>query len=203
MTEHRLFLAIDLPPVVKMAVRERRAGLRESLPDARWASLERSHLTLVFLGDTSDRLMEPLTAEVRECCARSREIEIRLAGVGTFPARRLARVAWVGVEAPAELVELQAGLAEVARRVAQVAPERRDYHPHVTLARCRRAWPRSVADRFVGRGAGEWSTGFTARRVTLFESVLGPDGARHTALVRCALGAEGKRVGAEAEGGNR
>ncbi len=68
--------------------------------------LENLHLTLLFLGETAEADVPALAAALREAFARWPSMDLRLSAGGTFPPGRSARVAWVGVEAPEELMAL-------------------------------------------------------------------------------------------------
>ena len=88
------------------------------------------HLTLLFLGDVADAALDDALAVPEGLEPAS--FEVVLDQVGSF---RSARVAWAGCRAaPRGLVDLQAGIADRARRVGFVLEERA-YSPHVTLAR--------------------------------------------------------------------
>ncbi|RPH57171.1 RNA 2',3'-cyclic phosphodiesterase, partial [bacterium] len=103
-------------------------------------------------------------------------------GGGTFPPGRPARVAWVGVEAPDELMTLQADVTRVAVEALGFEPEERPYHPHVTLARCPAPWRRDAVEKFTNAFTGAVGQPFVAFHGTLFESRLSPKGARYRAV---------------------
>jgi 2'-5' RNA ligase len=175
----RLFVAIELPEAVRREVRRRVAGLRERLPRARWADTDAMHLTLLFLGEVEPDALAGLGAALRSACAGFAAFELRLAGGGTFPPGRPARVAWIGVEAPPELAALQAGITRAATATVGFEPEERAFHPHVTVARCPSPWPRQVAEKLVAAFPGEVGPPFLAARALLLESKLSPRGARY------------------------
>ncbi len=107
----RLFVALEVPEPVRREVRRRIAGLRDRLPRARWVNPEVLHLTLLFLGEVPPDDVPALAGRLRDAFAPFPPLPLRLAGAGTFPAGRPARVAWIGVAAPPELARLQAALA--------------------------------------------------------------------------------------------
>jgi 2'-5' RNA ligase len=193
-----LFLAFELPPDLRTSLGERVEELRSSLPAASWVPAERMHLTLVFLGEVDEEKVAPLGAALRPIFAAAPRLLLRLTEPGTFPPRRPARVAWIGVaatvEESAESGGSESALASIERsarvalgRVLGHAFEDRPYHAHVTLARPRRPWGREAVARFVGACAdlaGEWE----ARRAVLMESRLGRGGAGYPVLHDYALG---------------
>lgn len=188
----RLFVAIDLSDEVKAAMRRRLARLRSLLPQARWVDPEQAHLTLAFLGHHPEERLAPLRAALAECFARYPVMALRLHGGGTFPQGRPARVAWVGVRAPAELLPMQHDVADAAASQLDWEPEKRPFHPHVTLVRCNPAWPRQLVARFQSEVQGPWGEEFVAAEGVLYRSRLSPRGAQYEALSRFPLRREAR-----------
>jgi 2'-5' RNA ligase len=174
-------------------LRRRLDGLRDRLPRARWVDLEILHLTLLFLGETEETGVPALAAKLREAFARCPPLDLRLSGGGTFPPGRPARVAWVGVEAPQELIALQEDVTRAAVETLGFEPEKRAYHPHATLARCPDPWRREAIDKLTTALTGPIGPPFMADRGVLFESKLSPKGARYRAVEVFPLAGEAKR----------
>ncbi|HYX23030.1 MAG TPA: RNA 2',3'-cyclic phosphodiesterase [Thermoanaerobaculia bacterium] len=175
----RLFVAIEVPEPPRREVRRRVEGLRDRLPRARWVDLDVLHLTLLFLGETAEANVPVLAAKLRAVFSRFPPLPLRLAGGGTFPPGRPARVAWVGVESPPELLTLQADIAQAAVEALGCEPEERAYHPHVTLARCADPWRREAIEKLTNAFTGPVGPPFVAHHGVLFESKLSPKGARY------------------------
>jgi 2'-5' RNA ligase len=178
----RLFVALEVPEPVRREVARRMAGLRDRLPRARWVDPENIHLTLLFLGQTPDDKVPVLSAKLREAFARHAPMTVRLSGGGTFPPKRPARVAWIGMEAPEELAAVQADAVAAAVEAVGFEPEERPFKPHVTLARCDPNWPRDAADKFASAFPGEIGPPFTVDRGVLMQSRLSPRGARYSVV---------------------
>jgi 2'-5' RNA ligase len=212
----RLFVALEIPEPVRREVRRRMAGLRERLPRARWVNPDVLHLTLLFLGEVPPEGVAALAGRLGDAFAPFPALPLRLAGAGTFPAGRPARVAWIGVAAPPELAPLQAAVARAAHEVldlpaatsATSAPAatsvtgEREYLPHVTLARCPSPWPRGAAEKFAAAFPGEIGPPFLATRGVLVESKLSPRGPLYRDLAELPLaGAAGDAGDGSAPGG--
>ena len=143
-------------------------------PDFRWQDDEQLHLTLRFIGEV-DR---PQADDLADALGRMRaeRFQLRIAGVGRFEQRR-AGALWAGVE-PREPV---AALASKVERVCQqvgLEPERRAFHPHITLARWKGRRTREVQD-FLERRRGLSSDAFDVDCFILFESRLSRHGAHY------------------------
>lgn len=178
----RLFVALEIPEPVRREVARRVAGLRDRLPRARWVNTDNMHLTLLFLGQVEDAQVPVLTAALREAFAKHPPLDLRLSGGGTFPPRRPARVAWVGVETPDDLSGLQADVSDAAVAAVGFEPEERPFSPHVTLARCEPPWPRDAVDKLVTTFPGTIGQPWTAESGVLMESKLSPKGARYSVV---------------------
>jgi 2'-5' RNA ligase len=191
----RLFVALEIPEPVRREVRRRTAGLRERLPRARWVDPDVLHLTLAFLGEAAPEQVPALAARLASAFAPWSAITLRLAGGGTFPAGRPARVAWVGVAAPPALVPLQAAVAAAARQLLALPPDDgRPYRPHVTLARCPSPWPLGAAEKFAVAFSGEVGPPFPVTHGVLVESRLSPQGPRYRNLAELPLAATPQRA---------
>ncbi len=179
-------MAFELPENLRARIAERVEPLRSTLPPASWVPAERLHLTLAFLGEVEEPRVDDLDGALRPVFAAAPRLRLRLAGPGTFPPARPARVAWIGVEAGRKDASSGGVLASIERRVREVLAallqhplEDRPYHAHVTVARPRRPWGHEAVARF--RSAcddlvAEWE----AARAVLMESELGRGGARYS-----------------------
>jgi len=169
---YRLFVAIDMPA----AIRARLAGLAYGLPGARWVPEEQYHLTLRFIGEVDGALFRDIAATLETVTAPPCTLTIK--GVGCFGARKGPRVLWAGVEADDTLFLLQRRIEGALVQVG-VAPERRRFSPHVTLARFRTPPPRERLGRFLA-GNNLFSAGpMTVDTFRLYSSHLSSKGAIH------------------------
>jgi RNA 2',3'-cyclic 3'-phosphodiesterase len=191
----RLFLAIDLPP----PLRARLADLCQGVSGARWLPEEQLHLTVRFLGGVEEAALPGLRRALAG--VRASAFRLAVAGVGTFPpasGRGAARVLWAGVAPPEPLLTLRAAIDEALGPDPEAAA--RGFSPHVTLARFRdRPGPELPA--FLEAHARLASEPFPVDAFHLYESQLGPRGARHTRLLDVPLAPVG--VGSEARGAER
>jgi 2'-5' RNA ligase len=134
----RLFAALALPPPIAEALAARQGGL----VDARWRPLDSLHITLRFFGEMAEDVAADLDAALAEIVAPPLELELR--GAGCFGEGVDIHAVWAGVAENAALSRL-ARACEMAARQAGLKPDRRKYHPHVTLAYLRRPDPAAVA----------------------------------------------------------
>lgn len=182
----RAFVALEIPDEIKAAIRREQRALAAELPRARWTRPEGQHLTLKFLGETSEEPLRLLAAKTALAVAGLPPVIVRFGGGGFFPSSQRPRVAWLGGEARGGR-ELAAAVEAVA--VGRGFPaERRPWALHLTQARLDRSWPRSAVERFLDWGRTFEAGPFECAEAVLFRSELRPGGAVYTALERFPLG---------------
>ena len=167
---HRLFVAIRPPE----SIRDLLVDAMGDTPDFRWQDDEQLHLTLRFIGEV-DR---PTAVDVADLLGRihAEKFSIRIKSVGRFEQRNSGAL-WAGVEPKAPLAAL-AGKVERACLSAGLEPERRAFHPHITLARWK-GRRRHEVQRFLERASALASEPFEVDAFTLFESRLSRHGAHY------------------------
>jgi 2'-5' RNA ligase len=167
---HRLFVAIRPPE----AVRDLLIDAMDDSADFRWQDDEQLHLTLRFVGEV-DR---PLANDLADALARIRapRFQVRISGLGRFEQRNSGAL-WAGVEPKEPLAALAAKVERVCQSVG-LEPERRAFHPHITLARWKGRRTREVRN-FLERRRGVASEPFEVPRFILFESRLSRHGAHY------------------------
>jgi 2'-5' RNA ligase len=131
------------------------------------------HLTLHFLGQQVPRVIDEALRTVRAHAFR-----LRLTEPGYFRLAGGRKILWYGTDGGDALVDLHLALAR-ALAPTGFEPERRQFRPHVTLARLtRNAGNRVVAD-FMQRSLPEDSRAFDCERFCLFASETLADGPRY------------------------
>jgi 2'-5' RNA ligase len=176
---HRLFVAIRPPG----PIRDLLIDAMDDSPEFRWQSEEQLHLTLRFIGEVERPIAEDIAAALGTIHART--FEVRIKGVGRFE-QRSAGALWAGVEPKEPLATLAAKVDRACLSVG-LEPERRAYHPHITLARWKGRRTREVAG-FLDRNASLASEPFAVEAFTLFESRLSRHGAQYEAVANFPLG---------------
>jgi 2'-5' RNA ligase len=134
----RLFAAIAIPWEIGEGLARRQQGL----PGAKWRPLETLHLTLRFMGEVPETVAEDLDAELAAIAGEP--FTLTLEGVGAFGEGDALHAVWAGAADNPALMHLAARCESAARR-AGLAPDKRVFRPHVTLAYLKRAEPARVA----------------------------------------------------------
>jgi 2'-5' RNA ligase len=172
----RLFVAVTPTEGALGELEAAVAPLRADWPGLRWASPDRWHVTLAFLGEVAEPRLDGLRERLERAARRHHAVRLRIGRGGAFPSAGNARVLCAHVSGePAVLMELRglaASVAAGARRAGAPPPdEGRRYRPHVTLARCRQPTDvKPLVEALAGYAGQPWD----AREIKLIVSKTGP-----------------------------
>lgn len=179
----RAFLAVPVPGEVRAALEAAQAGL----PAGRPVAPENFHVTLVFLGEHPEPVIEDLHYALEGLDASG--FVLSLVGVGLFGGAA-PRTLYATVAPEPGLSHLRRKLAQAARETGIDVPSKR-FTPHVTLARFPRGVPPedvAAVHRFLARRMAFRAGPFPAERFVLFRSTLGRNGPVYDALADYPLG---------------
>jgi 2'-5' RNA ligase len=181
-----LFVAVDVGPALEHATRALVAELRRRLetvaPGTRvtWVVPNRLHLTIRFIGEADAGLAGTVIAALDRPLAR-RRFAMTIGGIGAFPTTSRPRALWVGARSD------DGGLRWIEQEVTArlrgvgVAPEGREFRPHITLARVRNKARLRVGPLLEGLTDSVLGTTWV-EAITLFESRLTQKGPEHVPL---------------------
>src|SRR6187551_461445 len=175
---HRLFVAIRPPE----PIRDLLVDAMDDSPELRWVSDENLHLTLRFIGEVDSPMAEDIAISLDQI--RFPAFSLRTGRTGRFD-RRNGGAIWASVEPRQQVAELAAKI-DRACVLAGLEPERRAFHPHITLARYGRSSSEAAAS-FERRNAAMSSGPFEVDRFILFESHLSRHGAHYEEVAQYAL----------------
>ena len=170
----RLFVGIALPSVL----RERLAILSSGLPGARWITPESMHLTLRFIGDVEEQVVDDINLALSAIGGPA--FSFLISGIETFGRGHRTHTLWARVDACLAMLALQAKIEQAMIR-AGLEPERRKYTPHITLARIKGAQAPKVVNWLEANGGLTAGPG-AVTAFTLYRSHLGVGGAHYEVL---------------------
>ncbi len=177
----RAFAALALPEAVRFDL----MLVQQGLPVPRTVPPENLHLTLVFLGELPERVLEDADTAFRQ--VRAPGFELALRGLGLFGGAR-PRVVYAGAAEATLLHRLQAKVETAARSAGIELPARR-FTPHVTLAHLpERLAGRDRLEQAVASRAGYRTPPFPVEDFRLYRSRLAAAGAAYEELARYPLG---------------
>jgi 2'-5' RNA ligase len=184
----RLFLSIPLPD----SLQRRLVQLQEELASfnwkVRWTPPEQLHLTLHFLGETPENLIEDLHHEMAALCHARWPFDLSAGGLGAFPSFENPRVLWAGLHDHGEKLK---ELFEASYRLLKgyrIFELRKEFTPHLTLGRVgelSQAWDPSPIKGLLP----QWKNlgALPVENLRLMRSHLNKEGARHEVVESYAL----------------
>lgn len=193
----RAFLAVELSQELQAELATVQRDLKRRIEsemkrDTRisWAKPASIHLTIKFLGDMDEQVIDPLLVAVEQTIGSQIPVNVPLERLGAFPRPQSPRVLWVGPSENWELGGEATRIAEIHGAIEQACEglsflrETRPFSPHLTLARIK------VGERHVGVALAKagvldrpLSLGSLAvEAVVLMKSELKPTGSVHTKL---------------------
>ena len=193
----RLFIALDIDESIRGRIARFIEGVQGFAPDARWAKPESLHVTLKFIGEQPEPVVEQIKDSLATMHAPAAKIEFR--GYGFFPTAKSARVFWVGIEGGRQLTAL-AQFIDDKMALLEIPKEDRAFSPHLTLARGAggSGSPRRtksdesnrtfqhLQEKLSALPAPEYGTR-TPRAYFLYQSQLSPKGSKYTKLASFGL----------------
>lgn len=157
----RLFAALELPHQAVMQL----SLLRGGLPGARFIDPENYHLTLRFMGDVENHVADEIVAGLDRIQQTS--FSFGIAGLGVFGGKKPHALFATPTACP-QLFALHEAIDQICKRIG-LAPDRRKFTPHITIARLKNVSPESAA-RFMSDHGGITVAPFPMRSFTLLSS---------------------------------
>jgi RNA 2',3'-cyclic 3'-phosphodiesterase len=183
MSTERMFVAIPIEDRLRSRLQELQEISLETLSQygvthVRAEHLRNSHITVHFLGDVgnAEALIEMIDGRTLSSAAFSFTIN----EIGVFDAPRKARVLWAGVDQHQSFRMLRNEVDALLEPYG-FAEERKEYTPHLTLARFRDAQDIRKCFEELRQLTDVCSIEqYAVREVVLYSSKLSPQGATHT-----------------------
>jgi 2'-5' RNA ligase len=184
----RAFLALELPDALRPGLAQVQGELQRSRADVRWVAVGNIHLTLKFFGNVPDDEIDTLALAAREAAAETAPLQLQTTVTGAFPSPQAPRVVWLGLGG--DLVPLTQLFYRLEKAFAALGypPEGRAFNPHLTLGRVKSPANREkLAGMLKKLPPLDWPP-FAVKELTLFQSILSPQGSKYTPLQVIPLG---------------
>jgi 2'-5' RNA ligase len=180
----RLFLALDLPADVREALVEWRSSALAGRDDLRPVAPEALHVTLVFLGYLPEKEIPTVARTAFEALAGIQPPRLAVIGVKPIPPRSPRLFAFDLRDEDDRAVAVQAAASDALAAARFYKPEKRPFWPHVTFARVKRGVRRAEPIEAPPPALDA----FEAAEITLYRSILRPQGALYEPQERLRLG---------------
>lgn len=177
-------MALDLPDEARDAITAWRGPVLARRKNLRPVAPEALHLTLCFLGSRPAGEVDAVVEAALGACEGLPPARLSVAGIAAVPPRRPRLYALELNDSCGCAAAVQGAVAGALADEGLYEPEKRPFWPHITFARVRRG-ARAGPLRPAALPPAE---AFEASRVTLYRSMLRPQGALYEPLARARLG---------------
>ena len=128
----RIFIGLQFP----IAICDELKNLKGAVIGANWVAHENYHLTLRYLGECDNYLLDDVYLALSQI--RTRSFCIQLQGVNHFKKKGVIKSLWVGTVKNPSLIVLKTEIDLMLQKI-NIKNERRAFYPHVTLAKLNRS----------------------------------------------------------------
>jgi 2'-5' RNA ligase len=181
----RLFAAIDLPDELVIKLERLLNVLRAEAP-VKWSPLDNLHITTKFIGEWPADRLEEIKAALSTLAPRE-SFKLELRDLGWFPNDRSPRVLWLGVHGSSALYDLARRMDDSLAGLG-IAPEKREFTPHLTLGQIKTPVPLDRLRKKVQELQPAMVGSFEVDRFHLFRSDAGSHASVYRRLATFAFG---------------
>ncbi len=133
----RTFIAIPVPEPVFRLQDMLKSTVPEKTGKIRWVRKDQLHLTLKFLGDTSEDSIDDVRKVMQKIAGQSTPFEMVIENTGCFPKVERPRVMWAGLDGELEKLNQLVNQVQNGLDPLGFPKDEKGYHPHITLARAK------------------------------------------------------------------
>jgi 2'-5' RNA ligase len=175
----RAFISADIAPNEKLVSLLRQLAM--SRADLKVVRPELVHVTLKFLGDTEESMVDQIEELIKGCAKGVLPFTVRLRGMGAFPSMSNMRVVWVGMEDAQPLGQIANRLDDSLKALG-FERDSKGFKPHLTLARTRSARNIANLQEIIRENAATDFGDYPVDSIRLKKSVLSPSGPTYSVV---------------------
>ncbi len=132
----RLFIALEIPEDIIEAILKEKDKILGEVKDIKWETKEKLHITLKYLGDTDETLIENIKSEIESIVIKNKPFRMEVNKFGVFRHFGEPKIFWLGMKENYHLVNFVDEIEKSFRKFGYPKEERK-FKPHVTLLRIR------------------------------------------------------------------
>lgn len=181
----RAFIAADVDTTPRLMDMKRSLG--DLGAQLKLVDLENIHLTLKFLGDTDEGLVENIVEIMKTSVEGVEPFTMELRGTGVFPNPNYMKVLWVGLDNAEPLIsiakKIDNGTSELGFK-----REKKGFHPHITVARVKGPRKKNQVQQILRDYQNETFGSQYVDCIRLKKSVLSREGPTYSTVEEVKLG---------------
>ena len=179
----RAFYAIELNDEVRNAALHIVEKLKENewSEHVRWTPVKNLHLTMRFLGDVTEEMLQPMNQSIKNQLADVAPFSIMFKEPRLFPHFKKPRVV-AAIVPHNDALLVVADILESCAVAAGLEPETRQFKGHLSLGRCKKSFPKRTKLDSI-----PFSSKLPVTRITLIQSQLSSEGPTYIKLAEFPL----------------
>ncbi len=183
----RTFIAVKTSADEKLTETVSLLKLELQKDSIKWVDLNQIHITLTFLGDTDDYVIEKVSSILSEKCQGSGLVNFIISGIGIFSDINNPRVIWAGIKNAESLLKLHQLVTGSLIKIG-IKPEEREFKPHITLGRIKYIKDKNRLKQVLSKydNTKEFQE-VKIKELIYFESILKPEGPLYLPIRRIIL----------------
>lgn len=183
----RLFLAIKFE--VDDNFKEKLSALKSNFAaeKMKWVETENLHLTLRFFGETPEDRIPKIIKAVNSALKNQKQFSIESNQLGIFGSNYNPKVIWLGFKKEELIIKIQKQIVNELKS-ANYYPDRRNFVPHLTLARIKRLSDKKYFQNIINRYRYWEDFRFKIDNIQLLESKLHKSGPEYLVVEEFMLG---------------
>ena len=131
----RTFVSVSVPKEIVNIQSMLKSTVEPKGVKVRWVMNGKMHLTLKFIGNTTQGSIDNLNEALFNVVKSAKVINLSISGTGAFPVKGRPNVLWLGIKGDIdELKQLTLNINNSLEPLGFIT-EKRDFLPHVTIAR--------------------------------------------------------------------
>jgi RNA 2',3'-cyclic 3'-phosphodiesterase len=182
----RIFVAVKVnagDELLKM-ISSVKDGLRND--SVKWTHIDNIHITLVFLGDTQERIISEIYPVLIEKCSGYGSFQLILRGCGIFRSLNDPRIIWTGIQPSDKLTGLNTSIISGLKEL-NIKLEDRPFNPHLTVGRIKHINDVRLLESLIAKYQNTELQKVNVKEVILYESILLPSGPVYKPLAEFSL----------------
>lgn len=180
----RTFIALEIPDEPLNEIIKIRNENYPSQSGVKWEPVDKLHLTLKFLGDTEEKLVEKISNDISTVISQNNELDLCFTEFGMFKRNGQPKIVWVGIKEDQKLLSLVNSVENICSTYG-FQKEKRSFKPHITILRIK---GREDLEQLYGLSKTKFEPiNFTSSTLTFFKSELKPSGSTYTAMQKFYL----------------
>ncbi|HPY75339.1 MAG TPA: RNA 2',3'-cyclic phosphodiesterase [Planctomycetota bacterium] len=157
----------------------------------RWVSPNSMHVTMKFLGDVEEDIIEYIEKDMVQIAYKYRPCQVEIASLGVFPNMKAPTVLWAGMQGNLQTLQCIYKDLQITMEEYGIPPEKRNFSPHITLTRFPKSYtPQKIFIDYLEKNKTRSFGKLECKELILYKSELRPTGAIYTPLSRASLNFE-------------